>query len=260
MAEFEEKRIYLIGLYNDLTATNAMVMDKFKIPKVKELIKENGGHIDLVNYRGRKYYMLFADEGVIEFCMDIMTFVYSQIDVTEQIVSGNYNKIVRCFDVEKFYRKYEAYYLNNCTVEYAKKNIRFMGKNSRYLDYKVLFNHGVKYEPIEEQINSLIIDAMKKRGFIMYEKDCNRIDLHLYFEPNPVQLETLENGFTAIKVSIKIYHANQELFIGYTYKAIITKNGFKERHSFGSEYSYVLKVIRRLIHESGAYDCIMNFK
>jgi len=143
MRDFEEKRIYLIRQMKLLTATNKLVMDKFKIPKIKELIQENNGHFQKLVYNNRNYYMLFAHEEVIELSIDIMTFVYSNIDVTEQIVSGSYNRIVECFEVELFYQKYEDYYLSNCTLDYAKKNILSM-KKPRSIDYKILNKYNEK--------------------------------------------------------------------------------------------------------------------
>jgi hypothetical protein len=105
-------------------------------------------------------------------------------------------------------------------------------------------------------INQLMEIAMQKRGFILYVDDCLKLDLHHYYEDNPVSIEIEDNGLTSIKIRVKIYHNNQELFIPYCYKAIITENGFIERHSFSEEYLYILKIIRKLIHESGVYDYI----
>lgn len=98
--------------------------------------------------------------------------------------------------------------------------------------------------------------VMQKRGFILYVDDCLKLDLHLYYEDNSVSIELEDNGLTSIKIQVKIYHSNQQLFIRYCFKAIITEDGFIERHSFSEEYSYILKIIRRLINESGVYDYI----
>ena len=105
-------------------------------------------------------------------------------------------------------------------------------------------------------INQMMEIAMQKRGFILYSDDCLKLDLHHYYEDNPVSIEIEDNGLTSIKIRVKIYHSNQQLFIQYCFKAIITEDGFIERHGFSKEYSYVLKIIRRLINESSVYNYI----
>ena len=111
-----------------------------------------------------------------------------------------------------------------------------------------------------EFINRRMTKAMLNRGFISYNDDCLKLDLHPYFELNPVSIELQDNGFLAIKVKLKIYLLNQDIYISYVYKALIVSDGFRERHSFSPEYSFVLNIIRRLLHESGVYDYITHPK
>ena len=139
MNEFKEKRVYLIRQANKLTATNALVLDNLKLPKIKELIANDDGHYQGLLIDNRKYYLLYASERIINLCAETLAFIHSYIDVTEQIVSGDYDKIVKNFDVERFYREYETYYVANCPVGYARKKIIELGDKSRYLDHKILF-------------------------------------------------------------------------------------------------------------------------
>jgi len=139
MNEFKEKRVFLIRQVNKLTATNALVLDNFKLPKVQELITEDDGHYQELLIGNRKYYMLYASERIINLCVETLAFIHSYTDVTEQILRGDYDKIVKNFDVERFYREYETYYIANCPVGYARKKIIELGDKSRYLDHKILF-------------------------------------------------------------------------------------------------------------------------
>tara|TARA_B100000508_G_scaffold141096_1_gene146791 strand:+ start:1368 stop:1988 length:621 start_codon:yes stop_codon:yes gene_type:complete len=196
-----------------LTATNAFMIDKSFIPKVKELIAESAGYIERNDIGRNRYLLIFSDAKTLDCCLNVLKFVSKYYDVTEDIVEGDYNKVVKRFDVEKFYRIYEVNYLNK-----------------------------------------LITDAMLSRGFILYSPDCKKLDLHLYFEPNPLKLEVERNGLTAIKVRVKMYHRSKDVFIPYGYKAVLTHEGVVERHSFSYEYTYILKLIRKLLQESGVTD------
>ena len=95
---------------------------------------------------------------------------------------------------------------------------------------------------------------MYNRGLTLCSPNCKKLDLHLYFEANPLKLEVERSGYVAIKVRVKMYHQNKDVFISYGYKAILTPEGLVERHSFSYEYSYILKVIRKLLQESGVTD------
>jgi hypothetical protein len=141
MNEFKEKRVFLIRQVKKLTATNALVIDNFKLPKVQELIANDDGHYQELLIDNRKYYMLYASERIINLCIETLAFINSYTDVTEQIVNGDYNKIVKNFDVERFYKEYETYYLANCPVDYARKKIIEFGDKSRYIDHKIMFMH-----------------------------------------------------------------------------------------------------------------------
>ncbi len=139
MNEFKEKRVFLIRQANKLTATNALVLDNLKLPKIKELIANDDGHYQELLIDNRKYYMLYATQRTINLCLETLALIHSYIDVTEQILSGDYDKVVVNFDVELFYQKYETHYITNCPVGYARKKIIELGDKSRYLDHKILF-------------------------------------------------------------------------------------------------------------------------
>tara|TARA_B100000508_G_C11464534_1_gene280925 strand:- start:5281 stop:5952 length:672 start_codon:yes stop_codon:yes gene_type:complete len=219
MNDFKEKRVWLVKMQNRLTATNAFMIDNSFIPKVKEILIENDGYIERKDIGRHRYLMIHSDAETLDCCIKELTFVSSYRDVTEQIVKGDYDKTVKLFDIEYFYRLYEADYLNK-----------------------------------------LMTDAMYNRGFILYSPNCKKLDLHLYFEPNPLKLEVEPSGLLTIKVRVKMYHHNKDIFIPYGYKAILTEKGLVERHSFSYEYTFVLKIIRGLLEESGICDYLKESK
>ena len=138
---FIEKRVYLIGLQNRLTARNAFIVENSFVPRVEKMLWGSSNYYESLLVGRRKYLLVFAEEVMLERCVEELRFVSSVKDVTEQIVDGNYDRIVKWFDVETFYRLYEAHYLNNCPVEFARSRIKAMGDKSRYIDYKILYDN-----------------------------------------------------------------------------------------------------------------------
>lgn len=100
-------------------------------------------------------------------------------------------------------------------------------------------------------INKFVIQSMINRGYILFDNSpsCPKFDKHFYFENNPVTLELENTGLISIKVKIKVYHKSHDIFIAYAYKATITRYGIKERDSFSKEYTYILMVIKSILHE-----------
>lgn len=139
MYDFKEKRVWLIKMQSRLTATNAYMVDNSFIPKVNKILDFDDGFVERKDIGRTRFLMILADVDTLNSCLKVLKYVSSYTDITEQIVDGNYEKIVKHFDVEKFYRLYENDYLNNCSVSFATARIKEMESKSRYIDHQILF-------------------------------------------------------------------------------------------------------------------------
>lgn len=117
MCDFKEKRVWLVKMQSRLTATNAYMIHNSFIPKIKNLLFEADGHFERKDIGHNIYLIIFSDAETLNSCLEELKYISNYRDVTEQVIDGNYNKVVKRFNVENFYRLYETDYLNKLLDE-----------------------------------------------------------------------------------------------------------------------------------------------
>lgn len=143
--EFDEKRIYLLILANNLTATNARMLFEYHIPDCQRLIEDSGGVFEKKTHEKTTYLMILCDSKVLRQVADKLLYIVVSNDITDKLVNDNdyiFNpKIMRSFDYVKFEHLFKQDYRLNTPIEVAKKRIREMGNKSRYIDYQIMYDH-----------------------------------------------------------------------------------------------------------------------
>lgn len=145
---FKEKRIFLLQISSNLTATSARILFSSRLPLCRQNVLLKGGKWEQVLVGDTTYIMLLCDTTMLKEIEDTIQFVVKTKDITSNLINEQdyvfKPLVIKKFDIIVFIKAYTDSYLKEATLEYAQKKIKELGDKSRYIDHQILYNYHKK--------------------------------------------------------------------------------------------------------------------
>jgi hypothetical protein len=106
-----------------------------------------------------------------------------------------------------------------------------------------------------KSLNQMIIEEMTYRGFSQFDKDCIKMNHHIYFTKQPLSL-SFEDETPVLSLKLKMYNHNRQRFDEYFYDATVLKKGFSCEHNFSDRHLLIVRILSDVFYKSCVIDSV----